>query len=162
MIRKAGIGDLASLVAGNQAMARETEGVRLDPEVLRDGVRAVLEDPARGTYWVYEEDGRVLAQLLITTEWSDWRNRLVWWVQSVYVDPDHRRRGLYRRLYAAVRDAARKANAGGLRLYVDASNTHAQATYSALGMDGDHYRVFEEMFAEPPREVQNPGPPPPQ
>jgi len=160
MIRKAQVGDLASLVAGNRAMAHETEGVRLDPGVLQAGVRAVLEDPRRGTYWVYEEHGRVLAQLLITTEWSDWRNRFVWWVQSVYVDPDHRRRGLYRRLYAAVRDAARREDAGGLRLYVDASNARAQATYSALGMNGDHYRVFEEMFAEPPRDERTSGPAP--
>jgi ribosomal protein S18 acetylase RimI-like enzyme len=152
MIRKARIEDLQVLVEGNRAMAHETEGVRLDPDVLRDGVRAVLEDSRLGTYWVYEETRPIVAQLLITTEWSDWRNRFVWWVQSVYVHPDHRRRGLYRKLYAAVRDAAREAGAGGLRLYVDTSNTRAQATYAALGMNGDHYRVFEEMFAEPPRE----------
>jgi GNAT superfamily N-acetyltransferase len=152
MIRKARIDDLEWLVGGNQAMAYETERVRLDPDVLGAGVRAVLEDSDRGTYWVFEEGGRVLAQLLITYEWSDWRDRFVWWVQSVYVDPGHRRRGLYRQLYAAVRDAARQAGAGGLRLYVDSSNARAQTTYAALGMNGDHYRVFEEMFAEPPRE----------
>ena len=152
MIRPARRDDLETLVAGNMAMARETERVRLDAGVLRAGVAAVLEDRAPGAYWVVEEDGAVRAQLLLTYEWSDWRNRTVWWIQSVWVEPEWRGRGLFRQLYEAVRDAARAAGAGGLRLYVDASNSRAQAVYTALGMNGDHYRVFEDMFAEPPRE----------
>jgi GNAT superfamily N-acetyltransferase len=144
--------DLEVLVAGNLAMAYETERVRLDPAVLRAGVRAVLERRARGAYWVLEEDERVIAQLLVTFEWSDWRDCEVWWIQSVYVEPEHRRRGLFRQLYGAVRAAAQAAGAGGLRLYVETSNTRAHAVYAALGMRGDHYRVFEQMFAEPPRE----------
>lgn len=152
MIRKARIEDLDVLVAANAAMALETERVRLDPTVLRNGVRAVLEARAPGTYWVLEDGGRVQAQLLITYEWSDWRNRTVWWIQSVYVDPAHRRRGLYGHLYRWVEAEARAAGAGGLRLYVDSTNTPAQEVYTALGMNGSHYRVFEAMFAEPPRE----------
>ena len=152
MIRRARIEDAAALVAGNLAMARETEQLQLDPAVLRAGVAAILEERAPGRYYVFEEEGRVLAQLMITYEWSDWRNRVVWWIQSVYVDPAHRQRGLYRQLYAVVREEARAAGAAGLRLYVDATNTRAQAVYTALGMDGGHYRVFEAMFAEPPRE----------
>jgi ribosomal protein S18 acetylase RimI-like enzyme len=153
MIREARHEDLDALVAGNHAMALETERLRLDPAVLRAGVTAVLEGRAPGRYYVFEADGRVLAQLMITFEWSDWRDRVVWWIQSVYVDPEHRRRGLYGQLYAAVREEARAAGAAGLRLYVDASNTRAQATYEALGMDGGHYRVFEAMFDEPARDA---------
>ena len=135
-------------MAGNLAMAQETERLQLDPEVLHAGVAAVLDGRVPGRYYVFEEGGRVLAQLMITFEWSDWRNCLVWWIQSVYVDPAHRRRGLYRQLYAVVREEARAAGAAGLRLYVDATNTGAQAVYAALGMDGGHYRVFEAMFEE--------------
>ena len=152
MIRLARRHDLEALVTGNLEMARETERVRLDPAVLGAGVAAILEGRAPGAYWVLEEEGQVRAQLLLTYEWSDWRNRTVWWIQSVWVDPEWRGRGLFRQLYAAVRDAAREAGAGGLRLYVDASNKSAQAVYTALGMNGEHYRVYEEMFAEPPRE----------
>jgi GNAT superfamily N-acetyltransferase len=152
MIRRAVLDDLEALVAGNLAMARETESVRLDAVVTRAGVRAVLDGTAPGAYWVLEEGGEVRAQLLVTYEWSDWRNRIVWWIQSVYVHPEHRRHGLYRRLHVAVRDAARTAGAAGLRLYVDRTNARAQATYTALGMDGGHYLVYEEMFAEPPRD----------
>jgi len=153
MIRKARSEDLEALVAGNRAMAWETERVKLDSNVLRRGIAAVLDERVPGTYWVEEEDGQVVAQLLITYEWSDWRDRMVWWIQSVYVDPGHRRRGLYARLYRHVEAEARAAGAGGLRLYVDSSNTPAQAVYSALGMNGSHYRVFEAMFSEPPREI---------
>lgn len=151
MIRRARLEDLEALVAGNVAMARETESVRLEPATTRAGVRAVLEAAALGAYWVLEEEGEVRAQLLVTYEWSDWRNRTVWWIQSVYVHPEHRRRGLYRHLYAAARAAARATGAAGLRLYVDRSNERAQAVYASLGMDGGHYAVYEEMFAEPPR-----------
>ena len=90
-------------------------------------------------------------QLLITFEWSDWRNRMVWWIQSVYVSPTARRRGVFRALYEHARREAQSQGVGGLRLYVDITNSRAQAVYSALGMKGDHYRVFEDMFVEPPR-----------
>jgi ribosomal protein S18 acetylase RimI-like enzyme len=151
MIRRARIDDLDALVAGNQALAVETESVRLDPATLRAGIRALLEGRAAGAYWVVEEDGVVVAQTMVTYEWSDWRNGDVWWIQSVHVHPEHRRRGLFRRLYARIRAEARRAGAAGLRLYVDTSNARAQAVYTALGMNGGHYRVFEDMFAEPPR-----------
>jgi GNAT superfamily N-acetyltransferase len=145
-IRPAGTGDLELLVAGNIALADETERVRLDPDTLRQGISALLESRAPGRYWVAELDGRVVGQLLITFEWSDWRNRMVWWIQSVYVATDARGRGVLRALYDTARREALAAGAGGLRLYVDTSNTRAQAAYTALGMNGDHYRVFEEMF----------------
>ena len=146
MIRPATAADADTLVAFNVAMALETEALHLDVSTVRDGVRALLEGRAPGDYYVLEADGRILAQLLVTCEWSDWRNCSVWWIQSVYVDPAHRGRGLFRQLYEDIRERARTAGAGGLRLYVDASNRPAQAVYTALGMDGGHYRVFEDMF----------------
>ena len=150
-VRPAVAEDLEALVAGNLALAEETEHVQLDADTLRQGIRALLESRAPGRYWVAELDGRVVGQLLITFEWSDWRDRMVWWIQSVYVQPDARGRGVLRTLYEAARREAVAAGSGGLRLYVDTTNIRAQAAYAALGMNGDHYRVFEDMFAEPPR-----------
>jgi len=150
-VRAATPADLEALVSGNIALADESEHIRLDAETLREGIRALLESRAPGRYWVAELDGRVAGQLLVTFEWSDWRNRMVWWIQSVYVMPDARGRGVLRALYDVARREALAAGAGGLRLYVDTTNTRAMAVYTALGMNGDHYRVFEDMFAEPSR-----------
>ena len=145
-IRPATAADLDFIVFGNVEMALETENLRLDAAVLREGVLALLEARAPGAYWIAELDDVVVGQLLITFEWSDWRNAMVWWIQSVYVSPAARQHGVFRALYAHVRDAARAAGAGGLRLYVDTTNARAQQVYGALGMNGDHYRVFEDMF----------------
>ena len=150
-VRPATLADLATLVAGNAAMALETEHLQLDAETLTMGVEAVLTGRVHGQFSVAEHEGRVVGQLLVTYEWSDWRNRPVWWIQSVHVASDARRLGVFRALYAYTREAARAAGAGGLRLYVDTTNTRAQAVYSALGMDGGHYQVFEDMFDEPPK-----------
>jgi GNAT superfamily N-acetyltransferase len=150
-VRPAGVEDLESLVLGNLALAEESERLRLDAETLRQGIRALLESRAPGRYFVAELEGRTVGQLLTTFEWSDWRNRMVWWIQSVYVVPDARGRGVLRTLYDVARSEALEAGAAGLRLYVDTTNVRAQAVYAALGMNGDHYRVFEDMFAEPPR-----------
>lgn len=145
--------DLETIVDFNLALAEETESLRLDRTTLQQGVLALLEGRAPGRYYAAERDGRMVGQLLVTFEWSDWRNRMVWWIQSVYVVPAARQHGVLRALFAAVRDEAKTAGAGGLRLYVDIRNARAQAVYAALGMDGGHYRVFEDMFAEPPRIV---------
>jgi GNAT superfamily N-acetyltransferase len=145
-VRPATPGDLDAIVLGNMNLAEESEQVRLDQATLRPGVAALLEGRAPGRYWMAELDGKVVGQLLITYEWSDWRNCPVWWIQSVYVTEGARRRGVLKGLYHHVRREALAAGAGGLRLYVDNTNTRAQAAYAALGMDGDHYRVFEEMF----------------
>jgi GNAT superfamily N-acetyltransferase len=150
-VRAARAEDLETLVAGNLALAEETERVLLDMDTLRQGIRALLESRAPGRYLVAELEGHVVGQLLITFEWSDWRNRMVWWIQSVYVAPDVRGRGVLRTLYDAARREALEAGSGGLRLYVDTTNIRAQAVYAALGMNGDHYRVFEDMFADPQR-----------
>ena len=148
-IRSATLADLDAIVAGNIALAEESEQLRLDEETLRAGVRALLDERAPGRYWIAESDGIVVGQLLITFEWSDWRNRMVWWIQSVYVAPTARRGGVFRALYEHAKREAQAQGAGGLRLYVDLTNSRAQAVYSALGMKGDHYRVFEDMFVEP-------------
>jgi len=146
-VRPATLADLDFIVSGNLELARETEGLTLSEPVLREGVRAILGDTqVPGAYWMAELDKVVVGQLMITFEWSDWRNRMIWWIQSVYVSPDTRQHGVFRALYSHVRDEAKKAGAGGLRLYVDTTNVRAQQVYAALGMNGDHYRVFEDMF----------------
>lgn len=146
MIRVGVVSDLEALVDGNLRMARETEDLELDIERLRGGVLAVLEGRARGAYRVLEEEGKIVGQLMLTYEWSDWRNAEVWWIQSVFVAPQARGQGVYRRLYEGVLEEARQAKAAGVRLYVDARNVKAQQVYEKLKMDGGHYKVFEAMF----------------
>ena len=150
-IRAATSADIEQIVAFNAAMALETEDLVLDRSRLRAGVSRVFQGDAAAFYRLAEQDGRVVGQLMVTVEWSDWRDAWVWWIQSVYVLPEARRGGVYRALHAAVVEEARAAGAAGVRLYVDARNTRAMATYAAMGMDGDHYRVFEQMFPLSPR-----------
>ena len=144
-IREAHAADRALLVAFASAMARETEGKELDPAVLGPGVAALLADPLKGRTFVLEEDGTAVATLMLTTEWSDWRNGWFWWIQSVYVTPQSRGRGHYRRLHEHVRTlAAAQPDVYGLRLYVERENKGAQATYRALGMHETHYLLYEQ------------------
>jgi GNAT superfamily N-acetyltransferase len=126
-------------------MAMETEGYTLRHDIITRGVTAVFEDPSKGRYFIAEEAGKPLASLLITPEWSDWRNSYVWWFQSVYVIPEARRRGIFRMMYIHVRDMAEKEGAAGLRLYVETDNRRAQITYEAMGMDSTHYKMYEWM-----------------
>lgn len=149
-VRAARPADLDLLVRFNAAMALETEGRALDPARLRAGVAAALADPQRGAYRVAELDGAPAGALLVTREWSDWRNGWFWWIQSVWVEPDARRRGVYRALHADV--LARAAAAGdavGVRLYVEQHNAAAQQTYRRLGMRPARYAFFEQEL--PPR-----------
>jgi len=144
-IRAATTADLDVLAEFALAMARETEDLALDEATLRAGVAGLLADPARGRSFVLEVDGEPAASLMLTSEWSEWRNGLFWWIQSVYVRPSQRGRGHYRRLHEYVRAlAAREPDVCGLRLYVERENTGAQATYRALGMRETHYLLFEE------------------
>ena len=145
-IRPATVADLPALCAWNLAMARETEGLELDPAVLERGVRGVFEQPRRGYYLVAERDGATVGGLLVTFEWSDWRNGDYWWIQSVYVVPDARRDGVFRALYAEVERRARGAGAASLRLYVETENRRAQATYARLGMHPCHYAMYEQVL----------------
>lgn len=138
--------DAETIVEFQIAMAHETEGMALDRAICAAGVRAVFEQPSRGCYYVAHQSGQVVGSLLITYEWSDWRNGVVWWIQSVYVQPTARRQGIYTGLYTYIRDLAEAdAQVCGLRLYVDQRNAAAQQVYARLGMNGEHYRVFEWM-----------------
>ena len=147
-VRLGTLADLDRLVEFNVAMAWETEGKALDPHRVRRGVAAVLEEPgSRGCYYVAELSGRPVGQLLITTEWSDWRNGHFWWVQSVYVQPEHRRRGVYRTLHHHVlTEARRRGDVCGLRLYVDRDNRRAQGVYASLDMRRARYDLWEMDF----------------
>jgi GNAT superfamily N-acetyltransferase len=146
-IRAATAADAETIARFNRQMAEETEGKALDPETVRNGVRAVFEDPDRGFYLVAERGETIAGALLITYEWSDWRNGRFWWIQSVYVRPEARRTGVYRALHRAVRRRARGADeVCGLRLYVERGNTGARETYEALGMTEAGYRMYEEML----------------
>lgn len=144
-IRLATPADAQALIEFNAAMALETERKELLPEVIDAGVRSLLANPAAGFYVVAEEDG-VIGSLMITREWSDWRNGTFWWIQSVYVQPRFRRQGVYKHLYRYVQDLASKDPAVcGFRLYVERENDRAQVTYGALGMKQTQYLVFEEL-----------------
>ncbi len=144
-VRDATPNDVPFIVSANQRMAEETEGRALDRVTLEAGVRAVFSDPQRGFYLIAEVDGEAAATLLLTTEWSDWRNGPIWWIQSVYVVPDRRGSGLYRRMHEAVVErAVAAANVRELRLYVDQDNTDAQQVYRKLGMRISRYDIFEQ------------------
>jgi len=138
--------DIPVIVDFQQAMARETEDISLDRDVCTRGVQAVFDDPSHGRYFVAETGGRVVASLLITYEWSDWRNGVVWWIQSVYVRTEMRKQGIYAGLYEHVQQiAVGDPHVRGIRLYVDRRNTSAQEVYRRVGMNGEHYLVFEWM-----------------
>ena len=145
-IRVATPADAGVLVEFNAAMALETEGKELLPEVIGAGVRSLLQRESSGFYLVAEDSGRVVGSLLVTKEWSDWRNGDFWWIQSVYVRPEFRRRGVYKRLYRHIQEmAAKDPGVCGFRLYVERENARAQTTYRALGMKETRYLVFEEL-----------------
>ena len=143
-VRAATPADAAVVVEFNRLLAEESEGKQLDPAVLAAGVAAQLADPQKGRYFVAEEGGAILGQLGLTFEWSDWRNGWMWWIQSVYVRSDARRRGVFRALFEHVRQAAlNDGQVVGLRLYVERENHGAQRTYERLGMQASGYFVLE-------------------
>jgi len=145
-LRKAELGDRAAIAGFNRAMALETEGKALIPELIAAGVQRLLNQPSLGFYLVAERDGKVVGCLMVTHEWSDWRNGLFWWIQSVYVEPASRRQGVYRRLYDFIRELV-QADPGvcGFRLYVEKENAVAQKTYGSLGMAQTDYLLYEEL-----------------
>jgi ribosomal protein S18 acetylase RimI-like enzyme len=148
VVRRATRADVDAICVGNRAMAAETEGVELDAATLARGVAAVFDDPGHGFYLVATEGdgGPVIGQLMVTFEWSDWRDGRQWWIQSVWVAPRARRRGVYRALHEQVVREARADGAAGVRLYVERENTRAQATYRAMGMHEAPYLMFEVDF----------------
>lgn len=142
-IREARIIDAETIIGFQKKMAVETENMKLDHATINHGVHAVFADPHKGKYYVAEYDDQVIGSLLITYEWSDWRNSFVWWIQSVYIQKGHRRKGVFKEMYRHVRDTALQNDVSGLRLYVEADNITAQKTYEAMGMTSAHYRMYE-------------------
>jgi GNAT superfamily N-acetyltransferase len=149
-IRPARAEDADLLARWAQAMALETENKILPDAEVRPGIARGIADPTLARYFVAERDGVPAGTLMFTFEWSDWRNGLWWWIQSVYVPPEFRRQGIYRALYAYVRALA-QADAGvcGIRLYVEKDNRSARSTYEALGMQDAHYRIYEQDIRPP-------------
>ncbi len=144
-IRLANLDDADALAGFNQAMALETESKRLDSDTLRHGVEAVFASEDKGFYVVAEDNDKIVGGLMVTFEWSDWRNKWFWWIQSVYITPEARGKGLYRQLYDFVKERAReRKNVCGFRLYVETENTNAQNVYEKVGMTRSHYELYEE------------------
>lgn len=144
-VRRAVPADSSVIVEFNCRMAEETEGKTLDPALLTAGVAAGLTDSQKAIYFLAEDEGRIVGQMMITREWSDWRNGWFWWIQSVYVAPESRRRGIFRSLYEHVhRSAQQTSEVIGLRLYVERENHNARQTYHRLGMEETPYLVLEQ------------------
>lgn len=149
LIRDAIPADGAIIASYNSRMAEETEGRPLPADTIGPGVDALLTDASKGRYWLAVADGHVVGQIMVTYEWSDWRNGTLWWIQSVYVRPDFRRQGVYSTMYRHVESLAKAdGNVCGLRLYVENNNTRAQRTYEALGMVDPNYKVMEAIFGD--------------
>ena len=138
--------DAPNIVEFQIRMAKEAEDLTLDRSTVEKGVQAVFDDPHKGAYWIAELEGEVVGCLLTVPEWSDWRNGTVLWIHSVYVIPSARRRGVFRMMYETLKTMVEQsAELRGLRLYVERENERAQKTYHAMGMDGNHYKLFEWM-----------------
>ena len=147
LIRVAKKEDAPALVEFNKAMALETEGKRLETNILQSGVKAVFDDENKGFYVVAESENKIIGGLMITFEWSDWRDGWFWWIQSVYILPEGRGRKIYSRLYDFVKEKARESGCVcGIRLYVEKENEHAQKVYERVGMDKSYYLMYEEML----------------
>jgi len=150
-IRKGALGDAAIIAEFNIRLARETEDLRLDPATVAQGVTALLQDPAKGIYFVAENESKIVGQLLITYEWSDWRNGNFWWIQSVYVKKEFRGQGIFAALFEHIHRLAREQkDVCGLRLYMEKDNEQARRVYRKLGMHETHYRVLEMAIFEGP------------
>jgi GNAT superfamily N-acetyltransferase len=143
-IRKAAESDVPVIVDYNLRLAKETEELTLGRATLKAGVEAMFREGDKGVYYVAELDGKVIGQVMITYEWSDWRNGNIWWLQSVYVHPTYRRRGVFAALFAHVQQLCAAEGGSALRLYMHADNARARLCYSRLGMVETKYQVFEK------------------
>ncbi|MCP4590825.1 MAG: GNAT family N-acetyltransferase [bacterium] len=143
-VREAKEPDLEVMIEFNRAIAAETEGKTLDTATVSEGMRLGLADPGKCRYFVAEVGGRVVGQTMVTLEWSDWRCAWFWWLQSVYVQPEHRGRGVFAALYHHILDACRaRPDTCGLRLYVERNNRRAIDAYLRLGMHSAEYEMME-------------------
>ena len=146
-VRLAGREDARHFIEFNKAMALETEAKTLEDPVVEAAVNAIVDDPNKGFYVVAEEDGQIVGGLLITYEWSDWRNAWWWWIQSVFIRPEARGKRVYSQLNEFVRTRAREAgNVFGIRLYVETENIHAQRVYEKVGMERSNYVMYHETL----------------
>ena len=149
-VRPACRDDVSLMARWAEAMALETEDKQLKPDMLRRGIQIAVDDPTRGLYFIADIAGEPVGTLMLTYEWSDWRCSWWWWIQSVYIVPAHRRKGVYRALYAHVLAMAKaREDVRGLRLYVERENSNAQRTYEFLGMLDAGYRMYEVDLREP-------------
>ncbi len=146
-IREAGPGDTEQVTQFSLACARDSENLELDRDTVRAGVENALKDPAKARYFLAEKDGTPVGQIMLTREWSDWRNTWIWWLQSVYVDPDARGSGVFAAIYAHIEKLAREAGAAAIRLYVDKGNTAAERAYLKAGFAMDHYNQMARNLA---------------
>jgi len=145
-IRRGKLDDLDVIAKYNIDLAGESEGLILEEHTAREGALQALRDESRGSYFVAEEGGKIIGQLMLTKEWSDWRNGWIWWIQSVYVKPEFREKGVFRALYEYVKEVAKNAeDVVGIRLYAYKDNKRAHKVYESLGMTGGDNIVFEEM-----------------
>jgi len=149
IIRKASNNDINTIVTFNYLMAKETETILLDKNIVKLGVKSVITDPSKAQYWIAENNNKIIGQLMVTYEWSDWRNGDMWWISSVYVTENFRRRGVFSALYKHIEHMA-KENPGccGIRLYIEKHNERAQKTYLSLGMNDAGYDVMEVDFTK--------------
>lgn len=138
--------DINAIAAFQVAMAMESEGTTLNLERVTRGVTMAMADDAKGRYIVARIDGKAVGSLMLTREWSDWNCQWYWWIQSVYVEPQHRKKGVYKAMYSKVKQMAQAENVSQVRLYVDKTNTSAQQAYQRLGMDETHYLMYEEVI----------------
>lgn len=144
-IRRATPADTDTVVEFNRLLALESEGKTLDLALLKPGVDAALSDSNKAFYFLAVEQEVIAGQAMITFEWSDWRNGWIWWIQSVYVRPEYRRRGVFKSLFEHIADQARRdPGVIGIRLYVEKENVAAQQTYERLGMERTGYFVLEK------------------
>ena len=148
-ITQPGIEDINSLVDFNIKMAKETENKILNKKIVTKGVSEVLNDTTLGYYVIAKNKNTILGSLMITYEWSDWRNGMFWWIQSVYVEKEYRQQGVYKQMYSYIKDKALKDNScTGIRLYVEQENKIAQSVYKKLEMKETHYKLFEIDFQD--------------
>ena len=144
LVREATHSDSSKITEYQLAMAWESEKLKLDPNIVRNGVEAVFLNSNYGFYLVAESNNNVIGCLLVVPEWSDWRNAQIWWIHSVYVAPDSRNRGVYKEMYSYLQKRVENSSKlCGLRLYVDKENRTAQKVYKKLKMNNDHYLLYE-------------------
>ena len=142
-IREATQTDAPYIIDFQLKMAMETEDLKLDEDILAKGVQAVFDDPSKGKYYIMEFDGKIGGSMMTTFEWSDWRNGMVIWFQSVFVLKQYRGKGLFKELYQYFEEMVKTSSYRGIRLYVDKTNLNAQKVYKAVGMSNEHYEMFE-------------------